>query len=269
MAVRWIWIAGMLASGFWTNLSAQDSEPDSSFYLTAIVYQEDFRPLPASHVVNLQTREGTITDSLGIFRLPVRMSDTLLVRNIAFHHMLIPVRAVARQHYVVMRDKYYDLQEVKVFEWGSSYAEFKDAVVHMESEESLGESLGLPQQDPGYVPREMKKEEVSSLGYLISSPVSFFYQNFSRHAKSERKAYWLLKDREKQEAFNKTVSRENIASITGLEGEDLERFIQYLNEQMTCDYNCSELQIFSEMHRLWDIYRSHRLSTPSSGNVPW
>ncbi len=257
MIPRWLWFTTALIIVSGPVLPAQSQ--DSVFFLSAIVYQEDFRPVPASHVINMQTRTGTITDTLGIFRLPVRRTDTILIRNIAFRDRIVPVRDIERQHYVVLWEKYYDLQEVKIFEWGSSYSDFLSAVTRMPPQESLGESMGLPRQDPGYVPMEMQEEAVKSVGYLLSSPVSFFYQNFNRRAKSERKAYWLEKNREKIVMFHETVSRENVASITGLEGEGLERFIEYLNLQMKCDYNCTELQIYSEMYRLWQIYQSHRL----------
>jgi hypothetical protein len=32
-------------------------------------------------------------------------------------------------------------------------------------------------------------------------------------------------------------------------------FQAFLYEKMECDFNCTEFQIYSEIHALWDLYR--------------
>ena len=127
--------------------------------------------------------------------------------------------------------------------------------MEMPVQQSLGESLGLPKQDPNYVPMEMNEEAVKSAGLLFSSPISFFYQNFNKRAKSTRRAYWLARNWEKEEAFQKLLSGENLANITGLSGEELSAFQNYLFQYMKCDLHCDELEVYSEIHAHWDRYR--------------
>jgi hypothetical protein len=256
MHTRWSFLLVALFIASQAGINAQES--DSIHLLTGIVFDDRFQPLPASHVINLNSHQGDVTDSLGIFSLPVRGSDTLLFRNIAFQDTLVPVNEVMKVKQVRLRRKYYPLQEARIFEWGSSYNDFKHAIVHMPNQQSLGESLDLPRQDPDYIPYEMNEEVIKSPLFLISSPVSFFYQNFSREAKSARKVYWLNKNRAKHQQFNEILHPENIASITGHRGEVLKNFILFLNENMVCDFNCPELEIHTEIHELWSIYRKLR-----------
>ena len=51
------------------------------------------------------------------------------------------------------------------------------------------------------------------------------------------------------------VGSENISSITSLTGMDLQEFLVFLNEQFVCNYNCTELKIYTEIHSLWEVYQ--------------
>ena len=260
MNIRILGFIGSLSVASVIKLSGQESnmpgsDSDSLFLLSGVIYDHLYHPVPASHVINMNSHVGDVTDTLGIFKIPVKASDTLLIRNIAFKDTLVPVQRILNIRVITMTRKYYTLQEALIFEWGSSYDDFKEAVVGMSDQQSLGESLGLPTQDPGYVPLEMDEQAVKSPAFLISSPVSFFYQNFNKHAKSARKVYWLQKNKAKQDEFDAIISRENMASLTGLTGADLQQFLVYLYEKMSCDFNCSEIAIYTEIHRLWDAYQ--------------
>lgn len=237
------------------QVPAAGQQTDSVFQLTGIVFNESFRPLPASHVINLNNRQGDVTDTLGIFQLRAKSTDTLLILNISYKDTLVTAARIRAFPQIVLKSRYYELEEARIFEWGSTYEDFRQAVIEMPGQQSLGETLGLPRQDPGYVPLEMDPRRVKSPAYLISSPISFFYQNFNKQARSARKVYWLERNEEKMELFTRIISRENLSSITGLKGDRLMDFQTFLNGRMQCDYNCSEFQLYTEIHALWDIYR--------------
>lgn len=228
---------------------------DSSFNVSAIVYDGSFRPVPASHVINLNTHQGDVTDSLGIFHLRVRMTDTLLVRNIAFFDTLVPVFLIRDLKFIVLSSRRYLLQEARIFEWGSTYSDFKEAVIDMPNQQTLGETMGLPRQDPDYVPLEMDEKAVRSAGFLLSSPISYFYQNFNKEAKSARKVYWLKKNQAKQEHFDQLLSPENLGEISGLTGDELLEFQAYLFQRMVCTSKCTDLQVYEEIYALWKVFQ--------------
>ena len=113
----------------------------------------------------------------------------------------------------------------------------------------------LPVQDPDYIPFDKDEQLLKSSRFFFSSPVSYFYYNMSRKEKGARKAYQLEKDKELIERFEEVLGKENITYITGLEGEELEKFMLYLNEHMFCDYHCSEIKLLTEIHNIWKKYQ--------------
>ena len=211
--------------------------------------------MAATHVINIQTRQGDVSDTLGIFHLLVHSSDTLLIRNIAFKDTLVAVSSVTHNRFIVLRRMAYALLEARIFEWGSSYDDFKDAMIDMPVQQTLGASMGLPTQDPEYVPLEMDEKAVKSAGLLLTSPITFFYQNFNKKAKTARKVYWLEKNREKHEAFEGIINAENLAEVTGLSGSKLLKFQSFLLERMVCGIHCTELAIYKEIYGLWDVFQ--------------
>lgn len=229
-------------------LSAQ--RMDSLTRVTGIVYDRSFKPVPATHVVNLNTRSGVVTDSLGIFSIAAGISDTLLIRNIAFRDTIITARQVLERTHIMLNQMVYPINEVRIFNWGSTYNDFRDAVVDMGNISSLGERMGLPRQDPDYIPFDMDGSRLRKPAFLLTSPVSYFYYNFNKKAISARKVYWLQKNQEKQRVFDEITSRENLGSFTGLSGEELEMFHAYYLQYMKCNLECTELELYSEIYRI-------------------
>jgi hypothetical protein len=253
MPIRILFSAFIILFLMQLRMSAQSA--DSLFQLSAIIYDDVYTPVPATHVINMNTHAGDVTDSLGIFRLPVHKYDTLLIRNIVFWDTLLTVNTLQSAGYVMLRKRRYLLEEAKIFEWGATYGDFREAFIEMPVQQTLGASLGLPSQDPEKVPLEMDEKAVKSAGLLFTSPVSFFYYNFNKHAISARKVYWLKKNQEKSDQFEALLSAENLAEITGLTGEELDRFQIFLAQRMVCDLNCSELDVYKEIYGLWEVYQ--------------
>ena len=245
--------AGLL----WTILavSAEAQAPDSAIILTGVIYNESFKPVAATHVIDLNTFAGTVTDSLGIFMMPVFPGDTLLIRNIVYRDTLVPVVRMMKERYINLRLAYYPIEEAKIFQWGSTYGDFREAITSMPNRQTLGESMGLPRQDPDYVPFDMNEELIKSPYFLFHTPVYYLYYNLSRKEKSRRKVYWLNRNREKYELFNKIVSPESISDITGLKGDALLEFLAFLYQQMNCDFKCDEIRIYTEIYELWEVYQ--------------
>ncbi len=117
--------------------------------------------------------------------------------------------------------------------------------------------MGLPQQDPDAIPFDLDEKKLKCSGFFFSSPISYLYHNLSKYEKSRRKAYKLDKDRELIDAFEATLSSENIAKITDLKGKELEAFMIYLNSKLSCNYFCGEIELYSEILTIWKEYREN------------
>jgi hypothetical protein len=237
---------------------SKSQQGDSLMQLSGIVYDEFFTPVPYTHVIALSYGTGDVTDSMGIFELKALPADTLLILNIAYRDTLVALPDRKEFLIIHLQRKKYDLEEARIFSWGNSYADFLDAMAGMPVVESIGEELGLPKQDPDYVPFDKDEKQLKSAKFLIHSPVSYFYYNFSRREKSSRKAYWLERNKEEIELFNRLLSPLSVSDMTGLEGERLEDFMIFLNSNIKCDYRCSEMEILTELHYLWKIYEQKK-----------
>lgn len=230
-------------------------ERDSAFTLTAIIYDEAFKTVPATHVINMNSHVGDVSDSLGIFSMPVQVGDTLLFRNIVYMEILVPVSKLMGDRYVILKRSIYPLHEAKVFPWGASYEDFSRAVISNPAPETLGEALGLPRKDPDYVPFDMRSSELKSAAFLFTSPVSFLYYNLSKKEKNRRKLYWDEKNRGRQKIFDEIVSRENLGDLTGLSGDPLIQFMTFMFKRMVCDFRCTELKIYTEIYEHWKVFQ--------------
>ncbi len=220
-----------------------------------MVYDEYFRPIPYTHVLAIGTGSGDVTDTLGIFSIYVRSNDQISFYNISFQDTARFISKDEKGFYIILRKKYYSLREARVYSWGSTYGEFLDEVKRMGDPVTKGEELGLPIQNPNYIPFEMDEKKLKSASFFLHSPISFFYYNMSRLEKGARKAYELEKDKALIDIFEETLGEENISYITGLEGEELEAFFIFLNTHMLCTYKCSEFQLLTEIYAIWDVYK--------------
>jgi hypothetical protein len=240
---------------FLAQLSLYSQNADTLFDLHALVYDESYTPVSATHVINMNTHQGAVTDTLGIFHIGAHVADTLLIRNIMFRDTLVSAASFREKGYVRLTRRLYQLEEARIFTWGATYEDFQEAFIGMPMQQTLGASMGLPQQDPDYVPLEMNEKAVKSAGLLLTSPFSYLYYNFSRQAKSARRVFWLERNQEKQDLFDSLVSPENISDITGYTGTDLHDFMYFLAQRMECGIHCSELDIYKEIYSLFELYQ--------------
>ncbi len=246
-----LWIPLCLAYG---------QESQQTWLFTGTVYDAHFRPVPYTNVVAHGSGQGDMTDSMGIFSIRVRATDRLSFFNISFHDTTIFVIASLPGIHVRLRRKVYALPGTMIFEWGSSYQDFIAEVERRGVPEDLGNALGLPKQDADLIPFDMDEQKLKSGGFLLTSPVSFLYYNLSGREKKARRAFRLKQDRKLIERYNRVLGPTNLAGVTGLKKESLEQFMIYLNQQMTCDYHCSELELTRELLEIWKRYKAMQKS---------
>lgn len=235
------------------HLHAQDDQ--HAWLFTGTVYDEHFNPVPYTNVVAHGTGKGDMTDSMGIFSLYVRATDQLSFYNISFHDTSVYVYAAQPGIHVKLKRKVYMLPGTMIFDWGSTYQDFIAEVQRQGVQETVGEKLGLPQQDPGVIPFDMDEEKLKSTGFLINSPVSFIYYNLSKKEKRARRAFRLKQDQEMIDRFNRVLGPTNLQQVTGLKDQALEDFMIFLNRELACDYHCSELQLTRELLSIWKKYK--------------
>jgi len=232
--------------------------PDSSVIIRGCICNETIIPLPFSHIINLRTGRGSISDTCGIFTLRVSGSDSILFRNIACHDMVIKAGDIQIADTIHLKIRLYALNEVKIFEWGSSYDDFKAKMKSMPVTGNLGEKLGLPHQTGNPVSNFRNPDVLRNPLYAYTNPVDFLYFNLNKKERSIRKVMEFKKNEHLINKFESVYNRSRISSLTGLAGEELDTFLIYLNIHFKCDFNCNEIQIVTEIYRHWENFRDAR-----------
>ena len=138
-----------------------------------------------------------------------------------------------------MREISYPLAEVEVFVFGT-YEQFKEKVL----------SLELPETQTEKLERKLFEEAKEIAIGNTEIPRGFTFSLPSKYDISLRKLQELEKVEERQMELYLKYNREIIARSTGLEGEELDRFIVYCNERVWFTPNTSAYDIIVQI-KLW------------------
>ena len=184
--------------------------------------------IPGAHIINKTDLAAAISDLTGIFRIPVKLGDTLLITTIGFSDRVIPVTdsiITVRPFYVRMVPKIYELGEVRVNPLGSK-SQFQNDFMNLELADEEHHILGIKKVKPQDHPIWEDANEIKKAKYALN-PISFLYYNTNRHAKARQEYRRLMKnDRVIQEA-RKKFDRSLVADMTRISADSIDAFMAY------------------------------------------
>jgi hypothetical protein len=105
------------------------------------------------------------------------------------------------------------------------YSDFKRKFLALDLKDNVPD-LHLPKAKPG-TPQLLDPDYLGSIGFLINSPISFFYYNLSKVEASRRRAYAFNKNYTTRRRVCDKYNNEKIQYWTGLKGDSLTKFILY------------------------------------------
>jgi hypothetical protein len=236
------------------NCFGQNS--DSLFRIDGFIYDESVIPLPYTHIINLNSGRGNTSGPFGNFSFNAERADSILFRNLAYKDLIIIANMIRPGDTVHMKIMLYPIREVKIFEWGSTYADFKAKMKSMPVTENLSEKLGLPQQHGNPIPNFRNTDVLKNPMFAYTNPIDFLYFNLNKKEQSIRKVLEFEQNKDLISRFESVYNRKNISTLTGLDGAELDAFMIYLNLKFQCDFNCSEIQVVEEVYKHWKDYRN-------------
>lgn len=122
-----------------------------------------------------------------------------------------------------------------------TYEDFKRKFLALKIKEMP--DLGLPKASPG-LPKLLDESYVGSLGFALTSPISFFYYNMSREEMNKRRLIELQERDKIQRKIETKYNRQNVSNWTGLKEPELLEFMYF------CNFNDAFLLQANE----WDIF---------------
>ncbi|MCK4662377.1 MAG: hypothetical protein KAT68_05900 [Bacteroidales bacterium] len=208
---------------------ALEVETNKYILIGKLINSFDSSVVTDAHIININSNKGTISNNKGIFKIPVNKNDTLVFSSIGFEYTVFTVcdsiLNKADTIEINLLPRCYELPSVKIFPY-MNYEDFKQAFLNMEIKD---ETIDLHLPDLTGFGKPVPKSE---FGLAVSSPITFFYNQFSKEGKELRKYAEIIKRDNYQKHIIIKYNKEIISLITGLkDDEEIMEFIEF------CDFS--------------------------------
>lgn len=192
---------------------------------------EDGEPIPYAHVINPREHGGTTTNADGIFSLRMFTEDTLIIRAVGFVDQKFFIQEFPPKdlYEIVLKPIRYLINEVTVSE-----------------KLNMREHLGLPDAKPLDIPIELRGDAFNEKPPWFAafvSPLSFLQYHLSDREKEKREVLKTIKNDKEWLMFSGYYNLENIKRLTGLHGDEADKFMIYCNLHNQLPYFASQMQI--------------------------
>jgi len=211
-------------------------------------------PLPFSGIYNKNTHEGTITDTLGIFKIKARPTDTIKITCLGF----IPQRLELSSYNfgrlsmieVRLNRRLFVLRTVDIK--GISWKQFKNQVMNQKPEEEHKKVVA--------VTKEMTYD-LKTLAQFGKGPVgggSIPLPFSDKESRQREKLPKLEEESIKDEAIRQKYSKKMIERLTGLKDDELIRFEEFCNFSRDFLYQTNEYNLIMMVLTRYDEYRIYK-----------
>ncbi len=208
-----------------TNISLgsqpKDSIPIIHFQITDAT---NGKPVSLAHVYTRNDKKGVITDMLGYFKIPLTDNDTLTISALGYHNMHIPswgqFSPDSLYYPIRLTPRSYEINEVRITRFGS-YQRFLKEVASMEIKKS--ETEKLQEKLENYIRKNitrMKLTNTPSGGITFGKDWFAKQQELIEEKQIEDKRWNLIL---------RKFSAKTVNELTGLEGIEAIRFMEYCN----------------------------------------
>lgn len=215
--------------------------------------------LPFVHIISMQSRLGTISDSLGIFMINIKPNDTLIFRSIGFNDQIYAFHDSMGSASFYLKIKMspisYELQVVDVYAL-TPKMQFKYDLVHMPLDESyLKKQLVIPGVNKlDY--RTVQTNEKPIYPTYIGGPLAFAYK-LSQKSRSLEKLAGIVADDIIREENKFKYSFDYLGEISGFSDEKLLSFYAFLNFSTDYISKTNGYDIMIEILRQLPLFESY------------
>lgn len=223
-----------------------------------------FHPIVEANIYNFSSKEYVFTDKEGNFNILAKVGDTIIVSKPIYKQDFLVITPEIMERKSIDISIYYKvilLKEVSIFSLPATFDEFKKDFVNTnlsdiyrfmdgttlspEDRISLG-STNLLDLIPGEV------------GKAIKSPISFFYDQFSRKARMERLYFEMVDKQDERDNFHLKYNRDLVSSLTGLTGTELLDFMTFCKFSYYDLIRWSPEFIISQIQGKFDDYEFYK-----------
>ena len=222
-----------------------------------------FFPIKEANVYNFSTKKYVFTDKKGQFFMNLKLNDTIIISKSIYRQELIVVNQEHLNRGYLEIHLYYKaivLKEVTIYAITPDYNQFVNEVVHSKLPDSYKhiKEAKLSEEQLNYI--ELQNHPPNMLKYTpLSSPITYFYQQYSKKYKNILLAKELNELREEVDLVPVKYNREIVAELTGLSGEELVDFMMYCRFSYYDIIRMSPEQIKESILKHWTDYQYYKI----------
>ncbi|GEM_PF-4649514 len=251
-----------------TATTANAQVESMQYRLAGIIHSSDAsEKTPFVHIINLRTGTGTISDSLGIFRIKLLKTDTLLFRCIGFEDKIMTLPDSLKSTIcfleISLSPTSYQLNVVDIFAL-TRENQFRYDFIRLKPDKN---AWGLQMIIPGVTRSEyqfMREEEKFNPKQTFDGPISALYFMFSDKGKSLRKLGELLLEDEMELMIYEKYNKAELGKFSGFSGAKLDSLYNYLAFSNNYLLEATTYEIFVEVQKRMVEFDS----TYSTSNKP-
>jgi len=208
------------------------------------------QPIENTHVINLTTTKGTISNYRGEFRIEVAVGDTLYFSEIGFHgkKVIVDKKMLDRQNIIKLITQNYKLDEVVVTPYDLTGILEVDVKNLISINERRVVRIGGLKTSSDLGKNGWEKPSVFQ-------PVDFIYNIFGKRPKEMRKLKKLEEQNQVRDLLYQKYDREFLMETLDLSRKQIEAILK------NCDYDsdfilqANDLQILQAVLGCYDQYK--------------
>lgn len=232
----------------WFGLQSQTEE--NPILLYGKVLDDLGNEMVHTHIVNISSKIGTLTNREGQFAIHALPEDTVRFSSVGFKTrlLLIPFLDNEKFHFnITLELDTIGLAETIIYPYPATLEALKKEFLIVEIEEE-SPPIELHLEKAGISP-------APQTGAIISGPITGLYNVFSRHAKIQKKYQNLTNKEQLKIKSNKIYNVALVKKITGIKSDDdAKKFMEYCNLEPEFILNSNEYQLYAAINRCFIEY---------------
>ncbi len=235
------------------QLEAQQNLKKIIYIRGKIISSETRQSVAFAHVINLNSRMVTVSDTSGSFSMTILKGDTLRISSIGFtpYYLSLTDSVTNSDEYSVKIEiltKNYTLSEIDIYRLRWAEFEFEFLNTEVEKNETSEKLQKL-------VFTDILEQDLQHTKLAQSAGVLLAFDMPSWKSRSRQKVK-KMEDKDKFQAIiEQKYNEEIVAKITGLEGNELQKFLDYCHLTPLYIINTSDYELITRIKSILNSYR--------------
>ena len=221
-----------------------------------IISINDRKPLQSAHIINLNSVNGTITNTKGLFEIPAKVNDTIFVSYIGYQSVKLKITndlLKGNELEIAIHEKIVNIDEITIKSHVLIGVLVVDAKNVPQDSYSRIHINGLPQAYE--VGHAYTRNFNSGLG-AIFNPVDFWYNKFGKKPKEIKRLKKLKEGDQMRNIMEQNYSREVMMDYLDMSRKELNDLLTECNYSGRFISKASDLQIIEAVLECYENYRA-------------